>query len=43
MADPSRTNLLSFAYIWYQPLAKEVADTWARLPHNLLGFPSSRC
>ena len=39
MADPTRTNLLSFAYIWYQPLAKEVADTWARLPHNLLGLP----
>jgi hypothetical protein len=39
MADPSRTDLLSFAYIWYQPLAKEVADTWARLPHNLLGLP----
>ena len=39
MADPTRTNLLSFAYIWYQPLAKEVADTWGRLPHNLLGLP----
>jgi hypothetical protein len=39
MADPSRTNLLSFAYIWYQPLAKEIADTWGRLPHNLLGLP----
>ena len=39
MADPSRTNLLSFAYIWYQPLSKEIADTWGRLPHNLLGFP----
>ena len=39
MADPSRTNLLSFAFIWYQPLAKEVSDTWARLPFNLLGFP----
>jgi hypothetical protein len=39
MADPSRTNLLSFAYIWYQPLAKEIADTWERLPHNLLGLP----
>jgi hypothetical protein len=39
MADPSRTNLLSFAYIWYQPLSKEIADTWARLPHNLLGLP----
>jgi hypothetical protein len=39
MADPSQTNLLSFAYIWYQPLAKEISDTWARLPHNLLGIP----
>ena len=39
MADPSRTNLLSFSYIWYQPLSKEIADTWARLPHNLLGLP----
>jgi len=39
MADPSRTNLLSFAYIWYQPLSKEIADTWARLPSNILGVP----
>jgi hypothetical protein len=39
MADPSRTDLLSFAYIWYQPLSKEIADTWARLPHNILGVP----
>ena len=39
MADPSRTDLLSFAWIWYQPLSKEVADTWARLPHNSLGMP----
>jgi hypothetical protein len=39
MADPTRTDLLSFAYIWYQPLAKEIADTWGRLPHNLLGLP----
>lgn len=39
MADPSRTDLLQFAYIWYQPLAKEVADTWGRLPHNILGVP----
>ena len=29
MADPSRTDLLSFSYIWYQPLAKEIHDTWA--------------
>ncbi len=39
MADPSRTDLLQFAYIWYQPLAKELSDTWARLPHNSLGIP----
>jgi hypothetical protein len=39
MADPSRTNLLSFSYIWYQPLAKEIADTWARMPSNILGVP----
>ena len=39
MADPSRDNLLSFAYIWYQPLSKEIADTWARLPLQLLGVP----
>jgi len=39
MVDPSQTNLLSFAYIWYQPLAKEISDTWARLPHNALGLP----
>ena len=29
MADPSQNRLLSFAYIWYQPLAKEILDTWA--------------
>ncbi|TQF38452.1 hypothetical protein UNPF46_16115 [Bradyrhizobium sp. UNPF46] len=39
MADPSRTDLLQFAYIWYQPLAKEISDTWGRLPHNSLGVP----
>lgn len=39
MADPSRADLLSFAYIWYQPLSKEIADTWARLPSNILGVP----
>jgi hypothetical protein len=39
MADPSRANLLSFGYIWYQPLSKEIWDTWQRLPHNLLGVP----
>jgi hypothetical protein len=39
MADPGRTNLLSFSYIWYQPLAKEIADTWARMPSNILGIP----
>lgn len=39
MEDPSRTNLLSFSYIWYQPLSKEISDTWARMPSNLLGVP----
>ncbi|MGJ5203991.1 hypothetical protein [Bradyrhizobium sp. HKCCYLR20261] len=39
MLDPSRTELLQFAYVWYQPLSKEVQDTWARLPSNLLGVP----
>jgi hypothetical protein len=39
MADPVRNDLLSFAYIWYQPLSKEFYDTWARMPSNLLGVP----
>ncbi len=39
MADPSRTDLLSFSYIWYQPLAKEISDTWGRMPSNILGVP----
>jgi hypothetical protein len=39
MADPSRANLLSFSYIWYQPLSKEISDTWERMPSNLLGLP----
>jgi hypothetical protein len=39
MADPTRTSLLSFSYIWYQPLLKEIHDTWDRMPSNLLGVP----
>jgi hypothetical protein len=39
MADPSRTDLLSFSYIWYQPISKEIADTWGRMPQNILGVP----
>jgi hypothetical protein len=39
MADPSRSDLLSFAYIWYQGLSQELRDTWARMPSNLLGIP----
>jgi multisubunit Na+/H+ antiporter MnhE subunit len=39
MADPSRTNLLNFSYIWYQPLSQEISDTWQRMPSNLLGVP----
>ncbi|MDE2330324.1 MAG: hypothetical protein KGK16_06050, partial [Bradyrhizobium sp.] len=39
MADPTRTDLLGFSYIWYQPLSKEFQDTWARMPSNILGVP----
>src|SRR5580698_8613236 len=39
MTDTARADLLGFSYIWYQPLAKEVSDTWARLPSNVLGVP----
>jgi hypothetical protein len=39
MADPSQTNLLSFSYIWYQPLSQEIRNTWDRMPSNLLGVP----
>jgi hypothetical protein len=39
MADPSRSDLLQFRYIWYQPLSKEISDTWQRLPSNILGIP----
>jgi hypothetical protein len=39
MADPSQNSLLSFSYIWYQPLSREIHDTWARMPSNLLGIP----
>jgi hypothetical protein len=39
MADPARANLLSFGYIWYQPLSQEIHDTWDRMPSNLLGVP----
>jgi hypothetical protein len=39
MADPSRADLLNFSYIWYQTLAMELRDTWARMPSNLLGVP----
>jgi hypothetical protein len=39
MADPGRTDLLRFDYIWYQPLSREIADTWQRMPSNLLGVP----
>jgi hypothetical protein len=39
MADPSQSSLLSFSYIWYQPLSREIHDTWQRMPSNLLGIP----
>jgi hypothetical protein len=43
VADPSGEDMLrhihAFSYIWYQPLAQEVRDTWERMPANLLGVP----
>ena len=39
MADPSRADLLSFSYIWYQPLSQELRETWERMPSNILGIP----
>jgi hypothetical protein len=39
MTDPSQNSLLSFSYIWYQPLSREIHDTWQRMPSNLLGIP----
>jgi hypothetical protein len=39
MPDPTRTGLLSFSYIWYQTLPKEIHDTWERMPSNILGIP----
>jgi hypothetical protein len=43
IADTSREDLPrytdAFVYIWYQPLAREIHDTWERMPANLLGLP----
>ena len=39
MADPGGSKYLSFSYIWYQPLSREIQDTWERLPSNILGIP----
>jgi hypothetical protein len=39
MADPARTDLLQFSFIWYQSLRQELVDTWGRMPHNILGVP----
>jgi hypothetical protein len=40
MENPSDLATLSFSFIWYQPLSKEISDTWARLPWNLWGIPA---
>jgi hypothetical protein len=40
MVNPSDAATLSFSFIWYQPLAKEISDTWERLPWNLWGVPA---
>ena len=39
MGDPGGSKYLSFSYIWYQPLSREIQDTWERMPSNLLGVP----
>ena len=43
IADPSQQDLLrythAFGLIWYQPLSREIHDTWERMPSNLLGVP----
>jgi hypothetical protein len=39
MTEPSDAMAWAFSFIWYQPLSKEISDTWARLPWNLLGVP----
>lgn len=43
IADPSREDLARYTYafgsIWYQPLSREIHDTWERMPSNLLGVP----
>jgi hypothetical protein len=39
MADPSRTEFLQFSHVWYQPISRELHDTWALMPSNLLGVP----
>jgi len=40
MENPSDIATLSFSFIWYQPLSKEISDTWERLPWNLWGIPA---
>ena len=40
MQNPSDAGTLWFSFIWYQPLSKEVSDTWERLPWNLWGVPA---
>lgn len=43
IADASREDLPhfthAFAYIWYQPLSKEIHDTWARMSSNVACVP----
>jgi hypothetical protein len=39
MADPTRSNLLRFSYIWYQTLSQEIRETWGRMSSNILGVP----
>ena len=43
MADPSRTNLLSFSYIWYQPLSRKSTIPGSACPPISWAFRCLRC
>jgi hypothetical protein len=39
MINPSDATALAFSYIWYQPLSKEISDTWRACPGISGAFP----
>jgi hypothetical protein len=43
MADPTQAEAfeaLRFAYIWRQPLSKEIVATWQHMPSNAIALPA---